>query len=198
MAALRAVLIDNYDSFTYNLYQALCAIPADVLVIRNDKISVEGIAAMSPSFIVISPGPKEPRDAGISKEVIRQLGRVYPILGVCLGHQCINEVYGGSTVRAPRPWHGKTSVIQHDGKSLFRGLPPQVSVARYHSLVADLRTLSPQLEVSAWTEDGLVMGLRHRTFPVEGVQFHPESFMTEHGPTMLRNFCAGVQIGNSI
>ena len=192
----RVVLIDNYDSFTYNLYQYLCLITPDVRVFRNDKVDINEIVAMRASHIVISPGPKGPADAGISKELIRRLGPTCPILGVCLGHQCINEVFGGRTVRAPRPWHGKTSIIQHDGRTLFSGLADRFVVARYHSLIAERESVSSDLEITAWTEEGLVMGLRHRRFPMEGVQFHPESFMTENGFAMLKNFFSEVSRGH--
>jgi anthranilate synthase component 2 len=141
---------------------------------------------------VISPGPKAPPDAGISNSIIRRLGPTCPTLGVCLGHQCINEVFGGRTIRAPRPWHGKTSRITHDGEGVFAGLPQGIDVARYHSLVADPASVSEELKVTAWTEEGVIMGLRHRRFPIEGVQFHPESFMTEHGHAMMHNFFASV------
>jgi anthranilate synthase component 2 len=196
MNALHVVLIDNYDSFTYNLYQCLRLVASDVRVFRNDKVTVAEIAAEEPDLLVISPGPKAPKDAGITKELIRVLGPSCPTLGVCLGHQSINEVYAGRTVRAPQPWHGKLSTIRHDGRGLFAGLPPQFSVARYHSLVADQHAIGPELEVTAWTEEGLVMGLRHREYPIEGVQFHPESFMTEHGHAMIENFFAGVRDGH--
>jgi anthranilate synthase component II len=195
MFDLSVVLIDNYDSFTYNLYQYLRLCTQDVRVFRNDAVSVADIAALRPDCIVISPGPKAPTDAGISKQVIAELGQTSPILGVCLGHQCINEVFGGRTVRAPRPWHGKTSVLHHDGKSLFTGLPDGFAVARYHSLVAARETLSADLEVTAWTDDHIIMGVRHRRLPIEGVQFHPESFMTEHGHAMISNFFTGVRRG---
>jgi anthranilate synthase component 2 len=192
MDALRVVLIDNYDSFTYNLYQYLRLVTPVVRVFRNDKITVDELAREAPDAIVISPGPKAPKDAGITKDVIRALGPTCPTLGVCLGHQCINEAFAGRTIRAPQPWHGKLSTIEHDGRGLFAGLPPRFAVARYHSLVADRHTIAPELEVTAWTDDGLVMGLRHRHLPIEGVQFHPESFMTEHGYAMLHNFMAGL------
>jgi anthranilate synthase/aminodeoxychorismate synthase-like glutamine amidotransferase len=195
MNHLSVALIDNYDSFTYNLYQYICLLATDVQVFRNDKMSVHELAALEPDVIVISPGPKTPSEAGISKEVIRRLGPTCPILGVCLGHQCINEVFGGKTVRAPQPWHGKTSTIWHDGRTIFAGVPQNCSVARYHSLVAHREAIGVDLEVTAWTEDDLVMGLRHRRFPIEGVQFHPESFMTEHGALMLQNFFAIVEKG---
>jgi len=182
------LLIDNYDSFTYNLYQVLRRLTPHVAVFRNDAISVEEIAGLEPAHIVISPGPGVPEQAGISKEAIRRLGRGASILGVCLGHQCINEVFGGATIRAPLACHGKTSIIRHDGGTIFAGLPDTLEVARYHSLVVDPGKIPPELEVSAWTEDGIVMGLRHRDLAIEGVQFHPESFLTKHGEQMLRNY----------
>jgi anthranilate synthase/aminodeoxychorismate synthase-like glutamine amidotransferase len=185
---MSVLLIDNYDSFTYNLYQALRQFTPDVAVFRNDAISVEEIARLAPAHIVISPGPGVPEQAGISKEAIRSLGRVASILGVCLGHQCINEVFGGVTIRSRLPCHGKTSTILHDGKTIFAGLPRTLEVARYHSLVVDPGKVPPELEVSAWTEDGVVMGLRHRRYAVEGVQFHPESFLTTRGEQILRNY----------
>lgn len=182
------LLLDNYDSFTYNLYQLLCVIGARVRVFRNDQVELSELAAMKPSCFVISPGPKAPADAGISKALVSYFKDSCPILGVCLGHQCVNETFGGRTVRAPMPCHGKTSVIEHDGRTIFAGLPPRISVARYHSLVAERGSMSSDLEVTAWTPDGLVMGLRHRHFRIEGVQFHPESFLTEYGRSMLTNF----------
>src|SRR5262249_43432722 len=157
----------------------------------NDKVDVSQVAALAPDALVVSPGPKAPADAGISKELIRQLGPTCPTLGVCLGHQCINEVFGGRTIRAPWPWHGKTSIISHAGETLFAGLPQGFEVARYHSLVADRSTVSAELKITAWTSDGLIMGLRHVRYPIEGVQFHPESFMTDYGHDMIRNFFAG-------
>lgn len=182
------LLLDNYDSFTYNLYQLLCVIGARVRVFRNDQVELPELAAMKPACFVISPGPKAPDDAGISKALIDYFKGSCPILGVCLGHQCVNEVFGGRTVRAPAPCHGKTSVIQHDGRTIFAGLPPRLFVARYHSLVAERASMSPNLEVTAWTPDGIVMGLRHLRYRIEGVQFHPESFLTEYGRSMLTNF----------
>ncbi|MBI5213309.1 MAG: aminodeoxychorismate/anthranilate synthase component II [Nitrospirae bacterium] len=182
------IVIDNYDSFTYNLYQYICEITSDVRVYRNDKITIPQIEEMSPEFIVISPGPKEPRDAGISKQVIETFGKRVPILGVCLGHQCINEVFGGRTVRAKEVFHGKTSIITNDQKSIFKGLPASFEVARYHSLVVDEGMLSSEMEISARTEDGVIMGIRHRSYAIEGVQFHPESFLTKYGKEMIRNF----------
>lgn len=181
-------LIDNYDSFTFNLFQWLRGAGVGVDVVRNDKATVREIRAMRPDGIVISPGPKAPADAGISMAVISELREVCPILGVCLGHQCINEVFGGRTVRAPLPWHGKTSAIRHDGRQLFAGIPQSFEAARYHSLVAERHSIPDSLAISAWTEDGLVMGLRHRTLPIEGVQFHPESFLTGWGGAILQNF----------
>src|SRR4030095_9302160 len=188
MSDCLVVLIDNYDSFTYNLYQYICRISSNVRVFRNDKVRVEEIAAMEPPYIVISPGPKGPKEAGISKAVIEKLGDRRKILGVCLGHQCINEVFGGRTVRAPRPWHGKTSLVNNDQKTLYAGLPKSFEVARYHSLLVDRARLPAALEVSAWTEDGLIMGIRHKRYSIEGVQFHPESFLTPYGEAMLRNY----------
>ncbi|MCP4218952.1 MAG: aminodeoxychorismate/anthranilate synthase component II [bacterium] len=182
------IMIDNYDSFTYNLYQYISQIVPNVSVFRNDKITIAEIAAMKPRYIVISPGPKEPKDAGISKQVIREFGPHIKILGVCLGHQSINEVFGGKTIRAPKVWHGKTSPIHHDNKTIFKDLPSSFDVARYHSLIVDKDHLSPELEVSAWTDDGLIMGMRHNTYPIEGVQFHPESFLTHYGHKMMQNF----------
>lgn len=188
MNNVRVVLIDNYDSFTFNIYQYILEITPHVEVFRNDKVTVEEIARMKPRYIVISPGPGEPKNAGISKTVIAELGGKVKTLGVCLGHQCINEVFGGRTVRAPRVCHGKTSIIMHDRRTLFRDLPPRIEVARYHSLTVDRPVLSADLEISAWTGEGIVMGIRHRCYPIEGVQFHPESFLTVHGKKMIENF----------
>jgi anthranilate synthase component II len=198
LSSARIVMIDNYDSFTYNLYQCLRLVTRDVRVFRNDKVDVDRILALEPDGIVISPGPKAPADAGISKDVIYRCGASLPIFGVCLGHQCINEVFGGRTIRAPRPWHGKTSAITHDGRGLFKGVPQRFDAARYHSLVADRVTLGPELQVTAWTDEGIIMGLRHRWHPIEGVQFHPESFMTEHGQVMVVNFVAGATDGTCV
>ena len=185
---MSVLLIDNYDSFTYNLYQALRCLTPAVSVVRNDAITVDEIARLAPVHIVISPGPGVPEQAGISKEVIRRFARTARILGVCLGHQCINEVFGGATVRAPVPFHGKTSTVVHDGQTIFTGLPRAIEVARYHSLIVDTGKISPELEVSAATEDGIVMALRHRRYPIEGVQFHPESFLTACGVQILKSF----------
>ncbi|HEY3454850.1 MAG TPA: aminodeoxychorismate/anthranilate synthase component II [Bryobacteraceae bacterium] len=185
---MSVLLIDNYDSFTYNLYQALRCLTPAVSVFRNDAISVEEIARLAPTHIVISPGPGVPGHAGISKESIRRCAGASCILGVCLGHQCINEVFGGATVRAPVPFHGKTSTVVHDGQTIFAGLPQAIEVARYHSLVVDAGRISPELEISAATEDGIIMALRHRRYRIEGVQFHPESFLTACGEQILRNY----------
>ena len=187
------LMIDNYDSFTWNLVQYLQMLGAEVRVERNDALTVGAIAALKPERIVISPGPCTPDQAGVSLEVIRQLGSTTPVLGVCLGHQGIGQVYGGVVVRAETIMHGKTSSICHDGKGVFRGLPEGYKATRYHSLVVDRASLPQELEVSAWTEypDGsieAIMGLRHREFPVHGVQFHPESILTEHGHALLDNF----------
>jgi len=182
------LLIDNYDSFTYNLFQYLSELGEEVWVVRNDRVSLDEIEAKSPQRIVISPGPGTPEQAGISNDVIRQFGSRLPILGVCLGHQCIGYSYGARVDRAGEIKHGKSSLIYHDGKGLLNGLPNPFPAIRYHSL-AVMRDALPQcLEVSAWTSNGIVMGLRHRQFPVEGVQFHPESIMTEVGKDLLRNF----------
>jgi anthranilate synthase/aminodeoxychorismate synthase-like glutamine amidotransferase len=184
----RVVLIDNYDSFVYNLVQELGELGADPVVYRNDAVDMDGIRAAAPDAIVISPGPGRPESAGISMEVISTFAGEFPILGVCLGHQCIGEVYGGKTVSAPTLMHGKTSQIHHDGTGVFAGLPDPFTATRYHSLVTDPGSVPDVLEVTATTSDGVVMGLRHRTLRVEGVQFHPESILTPCGPTLLGNF----------
>jgi anthranilate synthase component 2 len=183
-------LLDNYDSFTYNLYQYLGELGAEVSVIRNDAISVDELESLEPGKLVVSPGPGAPTSAGISLEAIRRFAGRIPVLGVCLGHQCIGQVYGAKIVRAPELRHGKTSEIFHTGKGVFAGMPNPFAATRYHSLVVDARTCPPELEVTAWTDDGLIMGLRHRTLPVEGVQFHPESIMTRSGKALLANFLA--------
>ena len=185
------LLLDNYDSFTYNLYQYLCELGAEVVVRRNDKVTVAQVADLAPGRIVISPGPCTPREAGISLDLIRALAGRVPILGVCLGHQAIGAAFGGDVVRAPVPMHGKLSRIRHDGRGVFAGLPQDFPATRYHSLIVDRATLPPCLEVSAETADGLIMGLRHRECAVEGVQFHPEAILTAHGHDLLRNFLAG-------
>ena len=182
------VVIDNYDSFTYNLVQYLQELGADVEVYRNDRITVEGIAARGPGAIVLSPGPRTPDDAGITLETVRAFSGRLPILGVCLGHQAIGQAFGGRVVRAPSLMHGKTSLIRHDGRTLFAGLPDPFEATRYHSLVVDPESVPAVLEVSARTEDGVVMGLRHRRHPTEGVQFHPESILTREGKALLKNF----------
>ncbi|WP_413975291.1 anthranilate synthase component II [Stenotrophomonas acidaminiphila] len=187
------LMIDNYDSFTFNLVQYLQMLGAEVKVVRNDALSVEQIAALNPSHIVVSPGPKTPDDAGVSLEVIRRLGPTIPVFGVCLGHQSIGQVYGGDVIRAGNIMHGKTSPIRHEGKGVFAGLPDRYEATRYHSLVVDKATLPDVLEITAWTEnaDGSmeeIMGLRHRQHPVEGVQFHPESILTQYGHALMKNF----------
>ena len=182
------LLIDNYDSFTYNLFQYLSELGEEVLVARNDQVSLDEIEARSPQRIVISPGPGTPERAGISNEVIRHFGSRLSILGVCLGHQCIGYSYGARVDRASEIKHGKSSLIYHDGRGLFTGLPNPFSAIRYHSLTVVGDSLPDCLEVSAWTSNGIIMGLRHRQFPVDGVQFHPESIMTEAGKDLLRNF----------
>jgi anthranilate synthase/aminodeoxychorismate synthase-like glutamine amidotransferase len=181
-------MIDNYDSFTYNLVQYFGELGQDLKVYRNDKITIAGIEEMRPERIVISPGPCTPREAGISVDVIRHFAGKVPILGVCLGHQAMGEAFGGDVVRAPYLMHGKTSMIHHDGRMLFAGLPNPFEATRYHSLIIKRETLPAVLEVSAWTDDGIIMGVRHRQFTVEGVQFHPESILTGAGKDLLRNF----------
>jgi anthranilate synthase/aminodeoxychorismate synthase-like glutamine amidotransferase len=183
------LVIDNYDSFTYNLVQYLGELGADIKVMRNDAVTLEEVAAAKPSRIVISPGPGRPEQAGVTMGVIRELGRTTPILGVCLGHQAIGAVFGGRVVRAGVPMHGKTSTIEHDGRGVFSGITGPFVASRYHSLVVDGATMPEALEVSARTrEDAVVMGLRHRSWPVHGVQFHPESILTGEGRRILRNF----------
>ena len=187
------LMLDNYDSFTFNLVQYLQTLGAEVRVERNDALTVDEIEKLAPQRIVISPGPRTPNDAGVSLEVIERLGATTPILGVCLGHQSIGQVYGGHVIRAGKIMHGKTSRIRHGGKGVFAGLPDGYEATRYHSLVVDKTTLPACLEVTAWTEndDGSmeeIMGLRHREYPVQGVQFHPESILTQHGHALLKNF----------
>jgi para-aminobenzoate synthetase component II len=182
------LVIDNYDSFTYNLVQYLGELGAKPEVVRNDAVDMSGISAMRPERIVISPGPGTPDDAGISLEVIRGLGSGIPILGVCLGHQAIGQAFGATVARARRQMHGKTSAVEHDGRGVFRGVPSPFGATRYHSLAVLADTVPEDLEISARADDGEVMGLRHRRWPVEGVQFHPESILTEHGKILLANF----------
>lgn len=182
------LLIDNYDSFTFNLYQYLCELGAEVVVRRNDALTVADVRALGPERVVISPGPCTPDEAGISVELIRELAGEVPILGVCLGHQAIGVAFGGQVVRTPRLMHGKTSRISHDGRGVFAGLPNPFIATRYHSLMVDEASLPDDLVVTARSEDGVIMGLRHRRYPVEGVQFHPESILTEVGKDLLANF----------
>jgi anthranilate synthase component 2 len=184
----KVVLVDNYDSFTWNLVHALGALGAEVEVHRNDAISVDEIERKKPDAIVISPGPGTPQESGISLEVVKRLGSKTPIFGVCLGNQTIGEVYGGEVVRGPEPIHGKLSSIRHEGKTVFRGINGAFDATRYHSLVVDKKSVPDELAVTAETDDGLVMGLSHKTYPVHGVQFHPESIASEHGQSILKNF----------
>jgi anthranilate synthase/aminodeoxychorismate synthase-like glutamine amidotransferase len=184
------LLLDNYDSFTYNLAQYLGELGCTLEVHRNDKISVEEIARRKPQRIVISPGPCTPQEAGVSVELIRKLAGKFPILGVCLGHQAIGAAFGAKIVRAPKLFHGKTSEIEHDGKGIFRTVPNPLTATRYHSLIVERHSLPRVLQISAETKDGIIMGLRHRKYKVEGVQFHPESVLTESGKLLLKNFLA--------
>ncbi|HXB38020.1 MAG TPA: aminodeoxychorismate/anthranilate synthase component II [Acidimicrobiales bacterium] len=186
----RVLVVDNYDSFVYNLVQELGELGADPVVFRNDAIDVDGIRAASPDAVLISPGPGRPDDGGVSLDVVRQLGGELPLLGVCLGHQCIGQAFGGEIEAAPHLMHGKTSEIHHDGKGVFAGLPNPFVATRYHSLVVRPESVAAELEVTATSTDGVVMGLRHRTLPIEGVQFHPESVLTPSGPALLGNFLA--------
>ncbi|MEI8219243.1 MAG: aminodeoxychorismate/anthranilate synthase component II [bacterium] len=182
------VMIDNYDSFTYNLVQYLAELGAEVAIFRNDAVTVENVREMAPRAIVVSPGPCTPGEAGISVELIRTLGPLIPTLGVCLGHQSMGEAFGGRVIRAPEIVHGKTSRIHHDGQGVFAGLPQDFQAIRYHSLIVDRQGLPDTLVPTAQTDTGLIMGLRHRVHPIEGVQFHPESIKTEAGKDLLRNF----------
>ncbi|WP_239452602.1 MULTISPECIES: anthranilate synthase component II [unclassified Halomonas] len=187
------LMLDNYDSFTYNIVQYLGELGAEVVTRRNDTISLDEIEAMAPSHIVVSPGPCTPNEAGISLELIRHFAGKLPLLGVCLGHQAIGQVFGGKVVRAPQVMHGKTSDIRHAGQGVFKGLDDPLSVTRYHSLVVERESLPECLEITAWTDDddvtpGLIMGLRHKELPIEGVQFHPESILSRQGHEMLANF----------
>jgi len=184
------VVIDNYDSFTYNLVQYLGELGAELRVFRNDQVTLDELRALNPTRIVISPGPGNPDDGGISNDVIRAFGPTTPLLGVCLGHQCIGQVYGGRVARAPRLMHGKTSPVYHNGRGLFAGVPSPFTATRYHSLIVE-EPLPDCLQATAFTSDGEVMGLRHKEHPVAGVQFHPESILTEHGKRILGNFLNG-------
>jgi anthranilate synthase component 2 len=186
--ATMILMIDNYDSFTYNLVQYLGELGEDVKVIRNDELTVDEIEKLAPERIVVSPGPCTPNEAGVSLDVIRRMAGRVPLLGVCLGHQAIGQAFGGRVIHARTLMHGKVSAIHHTGQGVFRGLPSPYNATRYHSLAIERSTCPQELEVTAWTEDGEIMGVRHRTLPVEGVQFHPESILTEHGHALLRNF----------
>ena len=186
----RLLLIDNYDSFTYNLVQAFLVLGADVTVRRNDEITVEEALGLDATHLCISPGPGTPYDAGISMKMIEAFAGKLPIFGVCLGHQSLVEVFGGKVVRAGRLMHGKTSLVHHDGRGVFAGLPNPFEAGRYHSLIAQRDTIPANLEVTAWTPEGEIMGVRHRSLPVEGVQFHPESILTPDGPRLMGNFLA--------
>ncbi|MFQ5569989.1 MAG: anthranilate synthase component II [Rhodothermales bacterium] len=182
------LIIDNYDSFTYNLVHLVGRHTDKLRVVRNDVLSMEEVKALTPAGILISPGPGRPVDAGISKDIIRSLGATTPILGVCLGHQAIGEVFGGTVTHAPTLMHGKTSSIRHDGNTIFEGIAQAFTATRYHSLVVDPHSLPDELEISARTDDGIIMGLRHRTYPIEGIQFHPESVLTTEGPKLIANW----------
>jgi len=186
----RLLLIDNYDSFTYNLVQAFLVLGADVLVHRNDRITVDDAAALAPTHLCISPGPGTPADAGVSMKMIERFAGVVPVLGVCLGHQALIEVFGGAIVRAQRLMHGKTSPVRHDGRGLFEGLPSPLEAGRYHSLIAERTRIPGELEVTAWTDEDEIMGVRHKSLAVEGVQFHPESILTPDGPRLMGSFLA--------
>ena len=182
------LMIDNYDSFTYNIVQYFGELGEDVRTVRNDEITLEQIEAMRPNRICISPGPKAPRDAGLSLDILREFKGKLPILGVCLGHQAIGEAIGGNVIRAKQVMHGKTSLIAHTGEGVFKDLPTPFTVIRYHSLAIERSSLPDCLEVTAWTDDGEIMGVRHKEYDIEGVQFHPESILSEHGHTLLKNF----------
>jgi anthranilate synthase/aminodeoxychorismate synthase-like glutamine amidotransferase len=182
------LVIDNYDSFTYNLVQYLGELGQDVTVRRNDDVSLSEVSAMNPAAVVLSPGPGTPADAGVSKDLLLELGPTMPMLGVCLGHQCLGEAYGGEIRRASQVMHGKVSRVMHNSQSVFRGIANPFAATRYHSLIVERDGLPNTLEVTAWTDDGTVMGLRHREYPLAGVQFHPEAILTEHGHQLLANF----------
>ncbi|OIO39532.1 MAG: anthranilate/aminodeoxychorismate synthase component II [Candidatus Omnitrophica bacterium CG1_02_46_14] len=187
------LMIDNYDSFTYNLVQYFGEMGQELKVFRNDAITIEGIRKLKPSRIVVSPGPGSPKDAGISKAVIKAFGAKIPVLGVCLGHQCIGEVFGGKIVGAKRLMHGKTSQVFHDGKGLFKNIDNPFVATRYHSLLIEKKGFPKALEITAWTKEQEIMGLRHKKFPIVGVQFHPESILTQSGKEILRNFLERVR-----
>ncbi|THC44342.1 aminodeoxychorismate/anthranilate synthase component II [Massilia sp. Mn16-1_5] len=182
------LMIDNYDSFTYNIVQYFGELGEDVRTVRNDEVTIQEIAAMKPDRICISPGPKAPSDAGVSVDVIKEFGGKLPILGVCLGHQAIGEAFGGTIIRAKQVMHGKTSMIAHTGVGVFKGIPSPFTVIRYHSLAIERASLPACLEVTAWTDDGEIMGVRHKEFDIQGVQFHPESILSEHGHALFKNF----------
>ncbi|MCS0599391.1 anthranilate synthase component II [Massilia agri] len=184
------LMIDNYDSFTYNIVQYLGELGEDVRTVRNDEITLGDIEKMAPERICISPGPKAPKDAGISLDILREFKGKLPILGVCLGHQAIGEAFGGKVIRAKQVMHGKTSLIAHTGEGVFKGLPSPFTVIRYHSLAIERASLPDCLEVTAWTDDGEIMGVRHKEYDIEGVQFHPESILSEHGHALFKNFLA--------
>ena len=186
MAAPRILVLDNYDSFVYNLVQYLGELGADPVVFRHDAIDVDGVTAMAPDGVLVSPGPGRPEDAGVSNDVITALGEARtPVLGVCLGHQCIGQVFGGRVVRAAAVMHGKTSMVHHDGRGVLAGMPDPFQATRYHSLVVERASVPDVLEITAWTDDGTVMGLRHRELPIEGLQFHPESILTDEGRRLI-------------
>lgn len=191
------LIIDNYDSFTYNLVHLVARHTDDYAVYRNDVLSIDEISALNPSHILISPGPGRPEDAGISEQIIRELGPTIPILGVCLGHQAIGNVFGGSVVYAPSLMHGKVSLIHHDGKGVFDGVPQDFVATRYHSLVVDELSLPDDLEITARTPDGVIMGLRHKQYPIEGIQFHPESILTIEGPKLIENWLKTIPVGDT-
>lgn len=188
MRAPRLVVVDNYDSFTFNLVQRFGELGAKPLVVRNDAVDLAGLRRMKPELLVISPGPCTPDEAGISVEAIRAFAGEIPVLGVCLGHQSMGQAFGGRVVRAKAPVHGKTSAVEHDGSGILRGVPTPFEAGRYHSLVVERKTLPRELVATAWTADGTIMALRHRSMPLFGLQFHPESILTPHGTTILRNF----------
>ena len=192
------LVIDNYDSFTYNLVQYLGELGAEVVVKRNDAVSVDEIRELGPSGVLISPGPGRPEEAGVSLELIARLGAMTPIFGVCLGHQSIAQHFGASIVRADRLMHGRTSSILHEGAGVFANLPSPLTATRYHSLIVDRNTVPAELEITAWTDQDEIMGLRHKDLPIEGVQFHPESFLTEHGHTLIGNWLSSLGTGERL